>query len=598
MSKLWHVFTGADTAEGDHPVDEVQQGAATSLRWLGVGFLLPLVSVLFLIELQSGTVDVALLAELVICVAGSVAMIALRHRPAQVAGTIGSIWLGAVLLAAQLHFGLTAGLAAGWMTLAIAGHIFRRWRGSLAATALQLVATLGLAAAIQAGVMTAGDFSRFGETEPAVLLRMGLVVASAMVAMALAQEALLGRLEHWQRSALESRDRLRTAQLEHARAVAAMENLQHLESVGRLASGVAHDVNNALTIVMGNAELMAWADADEMDELRQEILTASSNASRTTSQLMTIARGALRDVDEQPVGPLVESLTDLIRRILPSDIDLDVSVKCEREVNVDAVRFQQVLMHLIANARDAITRRGTVSITVVDTAGTDEGVSVTVADNGRGWDMDAVARAFDPADTLNPGQPHLGLATARDLTVRYGGTVEIQSTVGHGTRIVLHLGRQRRQPSDSPRTNEAIATQVDRLRPHLEPLRGRPILVAEDEEPVRRLMEAYLRDIGARLTVVTNAVEARAALLKEPYDLFITDAVMPGGGTMDAIEEFRRRNRRGTVLVVSGHIREDLIRRGIETGTVSFLPKPFNRVQLLEAVARSARRTGNTALTG
>lgn len=598
MSRLWHVFTGADLAEGDHPVDEVQRGAAASIRWLGVGFLLPLVSGLFVVEMRSGTVDVSLLAELLICVAGSIAIIALRNRPAIVAGTIGCFWIGAVLLAAQLHFGLTAGLAAGWIILATAGHIFHRWRGSLAVTALQLITTLGIAAALQSGALLASDFSRFGETEPAVLLRMGLVVAGAMLAMALAQEALLGRLEHWQRSALEARDRLRIAQLEHARAVAAMENLQHLESVGRLASGVAHDVNNALTIVMGNAELMAWADADEMDELRQEILTASTNASRTTSQLMTIARGALREGDEQPVGPLVESLSDLIRRILPSDIELDVAVRCRRDVEVDAVRFQQVLMHLVANARDAITRRGTVTITVEDTPGSEEGISVSVADNGRGWDMDAVARAFDPPDAMSPGLPHLGLAPARDLTVRYGGTVEIESLLGHGTRIVLHLGRPRRQPSDSPRSNAAIATEVARLQPQLEVLRGRPILVAEDEEPVRRLIEAYLRDLDARITVVTNAAEARAALLREPFDLFITDAVMPGGGTMDAIEDFRRRNRRGTVLVVSGHIREDLIRRGIETGTVGFLPKPFNRVQLLEAVARSARRPAPTALSG
>jgi CheY-like chemotaxis protein len=167
--------------------------------------------------------------------------------------------------------------------------------------------------------------------------------------------------------------------------------------------------------------------------------------------------------------------------------------------------------------------------------------------------------------------------------------VEVELLPPTGTRVTLQLGSVQRPLRDTPRSSEAIAIHVGRLWGSIEGIRDRTILVAEDEESLRRLLASYLKDLHATVTFVNDARAAREAIEREPFDLFITDAVMPGGGTLAAIDEFRRRNRRGAVLVVSGHVREDLIRRGIETGTVSFLPKPFTRVQLLEAIARAIR---------
>lgn len=571
---------------GANAVNEFRQASANSLRRLGALLVPPLVAMLYVIEVWAGHTDIALHLELAITLAGAVVLLAMRRSSARVTGFVGTAWFMLVLVAAEVHYGLTAGLAVGWMAVAIASHVFFRWRGSVPAIAIQLVVTLGLAALLATDGIQADSFSRFGVADPLVLVRMALVVTLAMGAMAVAHEHLLTRLEQWQQRAGEARARLRQAEREHARAVADMENLARLESVGRVASGVAHDINNALTIIMGNAELLSWSSRDESEDLRQEILVAATSASRTAAQLMNLARGGPRE-DEESVGRLVAALSELMRRLLPSDIAFIVEDTSTRDVRVDALRFQQVLLHLIANARDAISGSGTVTVRVADAPG-DAGVILSVADTGRGWDLEAVARAFDPPDAHMPG---MGLGPTRDLTVRHGGTVEIDSTPGHGTIITLHFGREPQVTLETPRTAEAIAASGVRKLPGLESLRGRPVLVAEDEESVRRLVVAYLKDSEANLTVVSNAVEARAAILREPFDLFITDAVMPGGGTTEAIQEFRRRNRRGHVLVVSGHVREDLLRRGIESGTVAFLPKPFTRVQLLDAVSHVIQRT-------
>lgn len=565
---------------GSDPIDEYQRAAARSLRLFGPAIVVPLRLVLYALEVRAGTVDLALHLDIAVALGGSALLIGMGGAPPRRVGLVGTTWFAAFLVAAQAHYGFTAGVAAGWMALAFIAHVFLRWRGSLPAVALQLAVTLGSAAGLVLGWWSPAAFSSYGVAEPAVLLRMALVVACAMAAISLGHEHLIQGLLRWQRRFTEARERQREAERAHARAAAEVEHLQRLESVGRLATGVAHDVNDALTIIMGNAEIMAWASPDEADDLRTELLAAAAEASRTTSQLMGIARGTLR-AEEEALGPLVSSLADLMRKLLPSDIALVVRDTSTRVVRVDSVRFQQVLLHLIANARDAIPRAGSVEVSVEDSPDA-SGVRVSVVDSGRGWSPDAIGRAFDPVPDAGSGLPGMGLGPARDLAARYGGTVEITSAIGAGTRVELHLGvdRSARRPGGAGQ-----APALERAAAALELLRGRAVLVAEDEEAIRRLMVAFLGEGHAVITVVPNALEARAAILRQPFHLFITDAVMPGGGTVDAIEEYRRRNRRGRVLVVSGHVREDVVARGIESGAVSFLPKPFSRAQLLAAVA-------------
>jgi len=202
-------------------------------------------------------------------------------------------------------------------------------------------------------------------------------------------------------------------------------------------------------------------------------------------------------------------------------------------------------------------------------------------------------RACEPFfTTKGPDQgTGLGLPMVKAFARRYGGDVQLVSRVGQGTLVKLRLmGTSSAAPAEQLGAGAPVAFPAEGpgRKPdpsNLDRLFGCPVLLAEDETSVRRLVETHLRAIGAVVTSVGTAGEACDEIRRRSFDLMVTDAVMPGGGTTDAIALFREKNESGRVLVVSGHVQEELLRRGIETGEVAFLAKPFGRDEFLAAVS-------------
>ena len=369
-----------------------------------------------------------------------------------------------------------------------------------------------------------------------------------------------------------------------------LAHAQRLEAVGQLAGGLSHDFNNILMAVGGSADLLrSEPNASEREALIDDIIAARDRGAALTRQLLAFAR---RDVVQPRIidlGAHVRSLERLLRRVAGERQRLHFDLAPGCNVRVDVGQLEQSLVNLVSNARDAMPEGGrcTVSVMrVVDGTGAFR-VHLEVADEGIGMTGEVAARAFEPFFTTKPrGQgTGLGLASVHSLTSQCGGTARIESTLGRGTTVTLEL----------PHVAEA-ATPVEVVAQEESTPDARfTILVAEDDQGTRTIVERILRHAGLNVVVARDGAEALGVVEtgEVRIDLLLTDLMMPRLTGPALAERVRALFPRLPVLFMTGYA-EDTVR---DLGSVSFdrdvISKPFSGDALTARVEELLRVTAH-----
>jgi two-component system, cell cycle sensor histidine kinase and response regulator CckA len=378
---------------------------------------------------------------------------------------------------------------------------------------------------------------------------------------------------------------------------------QKMEAVGQLAGGVAHDFNNLLTVINGLSELaLNQLRPDEPSrELIAEVLKAGERAAAVTRQLLAFSRKQVLQPKILDVSVLLGELSKLLLRLIGEDIGLRLdTAPALGLVKVDPGQFEQAVINLAVNARDAMPGGGRLTIETRN-ADLDEGyvrqnpdarvgryVLVSVSDTGHGMDAATRARMFEPFfTTKGPGRgTGLGLAMVYGFVKQSGGHIEVDSEVGSGTTFTVYLPRaEGTVPAGSSCEHFAAL-----------PRGTETILLVEDQDAVRCFARYVLLAGGYTVLEAGDGEEAlRVARQRQgPIHLLVTDVVMPRMSGRQLADVLARERPEMRVLFVSGHADEAITRCGLPAGAGAFLQKPFGPASL----ARKAREVLDTDRAG
>jgi signal transduction histidine kinase len=367
---------------------------------------------------------------------------------------------------------------------------------------------------------------------------------------------------------------------------------QKMEALGRLAAGIAHDFNNLLMVVTGHAQRVMQQLGTHPCRHEVEVIgQAGSRAAALTKKLLTFSRRQVLEQRDVPLNTLVSEMEDILRRLIGEQIQTVIVLDPQAgHVLGDSVQIEQVLLNLALNARDAMAEGGILTIetgnVVLDEAyaqahlGAVPGsyVKIVVEDNGCGIDADTLAHIFEPFfSTKEPGKgTGLGLATVYGIVKESRGYIDVTSQPGRGTRFTVMLPRVLRQIQEA----ESVTA------PHLVPASRATVLLVEDDEGIRRLVEAVLRDQGYDVLAAADGVEAlqMLQLRKGGCDLLITDVILPRMKAAVLAEGAKRMFPRIQVLYISGYAGDMLVSHGVDA-RAAYLQKPFLPQALIEKVA-------------
>jgi PAS domain S-box-containing protein len=374
-----------------------------------------------------------------------------------------------------------------------------------------------------------------------------------------------------------------------------LRRAERMQAAGKLAGGVAHEVNNMMTGVIGFSEFLLRS-LEEGDERRadvEEIIKAGSRAADVTRQLLAFTRQQFLQPQVIEVNTVVSEVEKLLRRSLGEDHILQLQLSPEAgQLRADRAQLEQVLINLILNARDAMESHGRVTIQTAP-ATWDEAyaerhggvdlplgryVMLAVSDTGCGMDREVQARIFEPFFTTKAvGQgTGLGLSTVYGIVKQSGGYVWVYSEPGQGSVFKIYL------PTAQP--EQSAPTAIPRQEP---PARGsETILVIEDEDVVRNLACRGLRDQGYSVIEARNGVQALQYIEQHPgtIDLVISDVVMPEMGGRELGQSLAAIEPGLPVLFMSGYTGEDVVQRGLLEPEAPFQQKPFTPASLATKV--------------
>jgi two-component system cell cycle sensor histidine kinase/response regulator CckA len=367
---------------------------------------------------------------------------------------------------------------------------------------------------------------------------------------------------------------------------------QRLETVGQLAAGVAHDFNNLLTGITGYT-LFAHESQPEGSSTREdlaEVLTLAKRAADLTHQLLAFSR-------RQPLQPVVININGVIsesakmlQRLLGEHLHLEVNLAAQLDlVKVDPGQFEQILVNLAVNARDAMRDGGKLTIettnVILDEAytashvGTRPGayVMLAVTDTGIGIDATIIEQIFEPFFTTKGvgAGTGLGLSTVYGIVKQHGGNIWVYSEVGHGTTFKVYL----------PRTVEDGSSPMA-APPAQEPISNTTILIVEDNEAVLLVAQRYLEAAGYRVLTAALPSEAEAVLQEygETIAVMLTDVVMPEQSGRQLYESVRLRFPHLRVLYMSGYTANAIVHDGVLDPGTPFIEKPFTAASLTQKV--------------
>ena len=367
---------------------------------------------------------------------------------------------------------------------------------------------------------------------------------------------------------------------------------QKMQAVGRLAGGVAHDFNNLLTAILGYADL-ALADASGSRSVReeiQEIRKAAQRAAQLTRQLLAFGRRQIRRPTRVDVDAVVRDTDRLLTQLLGEHIQLTVHAGARgAAVHMDPSELDQILVNLAVNARDAMAEGGAVTIETSRShvAANDaqiEFVVISVSDTGAGIAAETMPHIFEPFFTTKGEAGNgLGLSTVYGIVEQNGGRIEVDSTVGAGTRFSVYL----------PIAADSLAARLTPVQPTSVIAQAATVLLVEDENVVRVLAHRILERAGYRVFEARHGADA-LLLWREhggEIDAVVTDLVMPEMGGRALADALRATDPGLPIVFMSGYSDDEMTRRGFADPQVAFLPKPFSAASLVGAV-REALRVG------
>jgi PAS domain S-box-containing protein len=368
---------------------------------------------------------------------------------------------------------------------------------------------------------------------------------------------------------------------------------QKMEAVGQLAGGVAHDFNNLLTVINGLSELAFYQmhPEDPSRKLIAEILQAGERAAVLTRQLLAFGRKQVLQPQVLDVNVLLGELMKMLMRLLGENIGLRLEADANLGlVKVDPGQFEQAVMNLVVNARDAMPAGGRLTIETRN-AELDEDynrqhpdampgqyVLVAVSDTGHGMDAVTRARIFEPFfTTKEPGRgTGLGLAMVYGFVKQSGGHIEAQSELGRGTTFKVYL----------PRTDETVSYGRSSQDFVMAPGGTETLLLVEDQDAVRTFARHVLLERGYTVLEARDGEEAFrvAQQCPGPIHLLVTDVVMPRMNGRQLAELLARDRPKLRVLFMSGYADEAITRCGLPEAGAAFLQKPFNTIRLARMV--------------
>ena len=381
--------------------------------------------------------------------------------------------------------------------------------------------------------------------------------------------------------------------------------VQKMEAISRLAGGIAHDFNNLLSVILGHGEQIAASPGGSgRDAARaQQIVWTTAKAASITRQLLAFSQQQVLEPRVVRLDAVVDGARDRLQRVIGAHVTLDVAnppaLGC---VQADPGQLVQVLLNLAVNARDAMPRGGRLTVEFQDVELDEDYVAshppcrpgpyvmLAVTDTGHGMAPEIQHRIFEPFFTTRPEGvgTGLGLSTVYGVVKQSGGFIWVYSERGIGTCFKIYL----------PRVDAAAEPPLPAADDAHEPARPRGrsrVLLVEDDDSVRDLMADILEAEGH--FVIASPLPADALQLAarhEPFDLLITDVIMPGMSGRDLAHLLVERSRVARVLFVSGYAGEALAAHGgIDRGEL-FLQKPFNRRSLVALVRQAlAEPEGN-----
>jgi len=371
---------------------------------------------------------------------------------------------------------------------------------------------------------------------------------------------------------------------------------QKMDSIGQMAGGLAHDLNNILSVVNGYATLIQEQTNEDQRHSRyiQEILKASERAAALTHGLLAYSRKQVMKQQNQNLNVIISSVGSFVTRILMDNITFTLSLADDPlNVLVDSMQIEQVLLNLASNARDAMPNGGTFTIATaagcIDESYIDRHgygtvgryAVITISDSGTGMDEEIMRRVFEPFFTTKDAGKGtgLGLAMVMGIIKQHGGFIDLTSRPGAGTVFSLYL--------PLVEAGEAVAVSAD-FEVQSECVSG-TILIAEDDPDTRGALEEFLTKAGYTVIAAVDGQDAleKFTARKDEIHLVISDVVMPRKSGKDLYNEIRQISLTVKFIFVSGHARNVIEREGDLGPETVLLKKPIMPFVLLSKIRKS-----------
>ncbi len=368
---------------------------------------------------------------------------------------------------------------------------------------------------------------------------------------------------------------------------------QKMESIGRLAGGVAHDFNNILMVIHGYTDF-AFSKISVDKQIRSDLFEIKKAADRATSltrQLLAFSRKQVLQPEILDLNQLIMNMDKMLRRLIGEDIEY-VTIPSEHlwKIKADPGQIEQVITNLVVNARDAMPTGGQITIETKNVFLDHEYVQthievisgnhvmLAVSDSGSGMEKETLERIFDPFfTTKDKGKgTGLGLSTVHGIVKQSGGNIFVYSEVGKGTTFKIYF------PQETSKSEPALFSEKKN-----DSLRGtETILVVEDEEVVRKLVERTLANEGYQVLIAGYGTEAitLSESFQNPIHLLITDVIMPKMSGRELADTLAKVRENMKILFISGYTDNAVVHHGMLDNGIEFLQKPFSPNQLLKKV--------------
>ena len=385
-------------------------------------------------------------------------------------------------------------------------------------------------------------------------------------------------------------EHLARAEKEKQEALQAVTAAQRVEVLGRLASGVAHDFNNSLTVILTSTE-MAQRDPDlspAVMKLLASIKRASLQAADMTKSLLALGRKDPSRLTSISPAAVLTGMYEAITRLLPEDIKFSIVETTSAPVMVDRVQLERAILNLVINAKDAVGANGEITIgcrqvkLMSEPNGLAEGsyIQFSVKDNGHGMTAAVLEHIFEPFYTMK-AEGHgtgMGMALLHSFALESKGKVEIDSAPGVGTKIFLYLPvatADSQHIKQQPTVSYVSSADMNYT-----------ILVVEDNPDVLKTTSDTLSQAGFKVLRATDGDAALSIINDADWsiDLLCIYGIIPGASSAEVIQYVQKQYPAIKIVVCSGYIEEELILRGIRTGDLAYVRKPYLIDELLDSI--------------